>query len=52
MAKCTLCKKELDEFERELCHSCYPLMRMKYPKIKCLEEQIKCHKRHAKKRRR
>ena len=52
MADCIFCGKELDKFEKDICNSCYQIMRIKYPKIKCLEEQIKCHKRNAKKRKR
>ncbi len=49
MTDCALCGKELEEFEKDACYSCYLIMKMKYPEIKCLEEQIKCHKRNAKK---
>jgi hypothetical protein len=49
MAECSVCGKELDEFETDVCSSCLPILRMLHPKIKCLEEQIKCHKKNAKK---
>lgn len=48
---CCICGKELKELEEDVCASCYRLMRMKYPKTKCLEEQIKCHKRNTKRKR-
>ena len=51
MPDCIFCGKELNEFEKDVCHSCYFIMRMKYPITKCLEEQIKCHKRNAKRKR-
>jgi len=47
---CIFCKKELEEFEEDVCDSCKQFMRIKYPTTKCLEEQIRCHKRNAKKR--
>ena len=50
MCECIICGKELEEFEEDICNSCYHIMRIKYPKNKCLEEQIRCHKRNAKKR--
>ena len=45
--ECILCGKELNNFEGNICESCYIFMKIKYPKNK-LKEVIKCHKRHAK----
>jgi hypothetical protein len=51
MDECISCGKELEEYEKDFCDSCSRFFCNKYS-TKCLEEQIKCHKRHAKKRRR
>jgi len=49
MDECVFCGKELEKFEKDICNSCYFIMKMKYPITKCLEEQIRCHKRNTKK---
>lgn len=46
---CILCGREIEEDENDICTSCFRVLKVKYPKNKCLEEQIKCHKRNAKK---
>ena len=51
MAECISCGKELEEYEKNVCDSCFRFFSTKYS-TKCLEEQIKCHKRNAKKRKR
>ena len=52
MNDCIICGKELEEDEQDTCDSCFRVLRAKYTKTKCLEEQIKCHKKNAKKLRR
>lgn len=52
MDYCVVCGGELSKYETDICDSCRRVMQIKYPETKCLEEQIECHKRHAKKLRR
>ena len=49
MSDCIICGKELEEFERDVCNSCFKVLTAKYPRTKYLQEVIKCHKKNAKK---
>lgn len=48
MAECISCGRELERYEKDLCDSCSRFFGSIYS-TKCLEEQIRCHKKNAKK---
>jgi len=48
MKKCIVCKKDLEEFDVDVCKTCFDFLTIKYPNYTKFREVIKWHKKYLK----